>query len=46
MRVEYDQEADVLTLMVRPEPPVDAIKEPGGLVISYGDDREPVSVEF
>ena len=46
MRVEYDQESDVLTLVVRPEPPVDAIEEPGGLVISYGDDREPVSVEF
>ena len=30
----------------RTEPPVDAIEEPGGLVISYGDAREPVSVEF
>ena len=46
MRVEYDPDADVLTLVLRTEPPVDAIEEPGGLVISYGDDREPVSVEF
>lgn len=46
MRVEYDPDADVLTLVIRTRPPVDAIEEPGGLVISYGDDREPVSVEF
>jgi len=46
MRVEYDPDADVLTLVLRATPPVDAIEEPGGLVISYGDDREPVSVEF
>ena len=46
MRIEYDADADVLTLVLRAEPPVDAIEEPGGLVISYGGDREPVSVEF
>ena len=46
MRIEYDSEADVLTLVLRAVPPVDAIEEPGGLVISYGDDHEPVSVEF
>ncbi len=46
MRIEYDSDADVLTLVLRGGPPVDAIEEPGGLVISYGDDREPVSVEF
>jgi hypothetical protein len=33
-------------LVLRADPPVDAIEEPGGLVISYGDDHEPVSVEF
>jgi len=27
-------------------PPVDAIEEPGGVIISYGEDGEPVSVEF
>jgi uncharacterized protein YuzE len=46
MRIQYDPDADVRTLVIRPLPPVDAIEEPGGLVISYGDDREPVSVEF
>jgi len=46
MRVAYDADADVLTLVLRADPPVDAIEEPGGLVISYGDDHEPVSVEF
>jgi hypothetical protein len=27
-------------------PPVDAIEEPGGVIVSYGEDKEPVSVEF
>ena len=46
MRIEYHSDADVLTLVLRNQPPVDAIEEPGGIVISYGEDREPVSVEF
>jgi uncharacterized protein YuzE len=46
MRIQYDADADVLTLVLRSAPPVDAIEEPGGLVISYGDDNELVSVEF
>ena len=46
MRIEYDCDADVLTLILRNQPPVDAIEEQGGVVISYGEDREPVSVEF
>jgi hypothetical protein len=25
---------------------VDAIEEPGGVIVSYGEDGEPVSVEF
>ncbi|MBU1183176.1 MAG: DUF2283 domain-containing protein [Proteobacteria bacterium] len=28
------------------DPPVDAIEEPGGVIVSYGEDKEPVSVEF
>ena len=46
MRIQYDSEADVLLVVVRDVPPVDAIEEPGGVVISYGEDGEPVSVEF
>jgi len=46
MRIKYDPESDVLLLVLRDEPPVDAIEEPGGVIVSYGEDKEPVSVEF
>jgi uncharacterized protein YuzE len=46
MRVSYDPEADVLLFLVRDNPPVDAVEEPGGVIVSYGEDREPVSIEF
>jgi len=46
MQIRYDPEADVLLLVLRDGPPVDAIEEAGGVIVSYGEDREPVSVEF
>jgi uncharacterized protein YuzE len=46
MKRRYDQEADVLLLILRDDPPVDAIEEPGGVIVSYGEDGEPVCVEF
>lgn len=46
MRIRYDPEADVLLLVLRDGPPVNAIEEPGGAIVSYGEDGEPVSVEF
>jgi uncharacterized protein YuzE len=46
MRIKYDNEADVLIFILRDDPPVDAIEEPGGVIVSYGEDGEPVSVEF
>jgi len=46
MRINYDIEADILMLILRDDPPVDAIEEPGGVIVSYGEDKEPVSVEF
>jgi len=46
VKLRYDPEADVLTLVVRDNPPVDAIEETGGVVVSYGEDGQPVSVEF
>lgn len=46
MRIRYDPEADVLLFVLRDEPPVDAIEEQGGVIISYGEDGEAVSVEF
>lgn len=46
MRIKYDSEADILLLVLRDDSPVDAIEEPGGVIVSYGEDGEPVSVEF
>jgi uncharacterized protein YuzE len=46
MRIRYDAESDILLVMLREMPPVDAIEEPGGVIISYGADNEAVSVEF
>ena len=46
LRIKYDTEADVLLLILRDDPPVDAVEEPGGVIVSYGEDGEPVSVEF
>ena len=46
MLIRYDPEADILLLALRDDPPVDSIEEPGGVIVSYGEDGEPVSVEF
>jgi uncharacterized protein YuzE len=46
MHIRYEAEADVLLLLLRDAAPVDAIEEPGGVIVSYGDDGQPVSVEF
>jgi uncharacterized protein YuzE len=46
MRVKYDQDADILIFVMREEPPVNAVSEPGGVIVSYGENDEPVSIEF
>jgi len=46
MKIRYDSDADVLLFVLRDDPPVDAIEEPGGVIVSYGEDGEPVSVEL
>lgn len=46
MRIQYSPDADILTLILRETPPVDAIAEPGGVIVSYDEAGEPVSVEF
>jgi uncharacterized protein YuzE len=46
MRIRYDPEADILLFVLRELPPVDAVEEPRGVIISYGEDGEAVSVEF
>jgi len=32
MKIRYDSEADILLLIFREDPPVDAIEEPGGVL--------------
>jgi uncharacterized protein YuzE len=46
MKVNYDSEADVLIFLLSDNPPVDSVEESGGVIISYGIDGEPVTVEF
>jgi len=46
MRIKYDPDADILIFVLRDVSPVDAIEEPGGVIVSYGEDGNPVSVEF
>lgn len=46
MRMQYSADADILILILRETPPVNAISEPGGVIVSYDEAGEPVSVEF
>jgi uncharacterized protein YuzE len=46
MRIRSDSDADVLVVVVRAEAAMDSVEEPGGVVVSYGEDGRPVSVEF
>ena len=43
MQIRYDRVADVLLALLRDEPPVDAIEEAGGVIVSYGEDRRPAA---
>ena len=45
MKVKYDGEADILMFMLRDGFPVNAISEPGGVIVSYDENDEPVSIE-
>ncbi|MBC7822442.1 MAG: DUF2283 domain-containing protein [Candidatus Parcubacteria bacterium] len=46
MRMQYSADADILILILRETPPVNAISEPGGVIVSYDEAGEPVSIEF
>lgn len=46
MKIRYDPDADVLFFIIKEEPPVDAIEEKGGIIISYNEKGEVVSVEI
>jgi len=46
MNVKYDAEADILMFIFREAFPVNAISEPGGMIVSYDEHDEPISIEF
>ncbi len=46
MNIEYDAEADVLIFVMKDAPPCNALAEPGGVIVSYDENAEPVSIEF
>ncbi|NER34508.1 MAG: DUF2283 domain-containing protein [Oscillatoria sp. SIO1A7] len=46
MKVKYDAEADILMFTLRDGFPVNAISEPGGVIVSYDENDEPVSIEI
>lgn len=46
MNVKYDAEADILMFIFQDTPPVNAISEPGGMIISYDENEQPISIEF
>ncbi|MFQ4136662.1 DUF2283 domain-containing protein [Nodosilinea sp. PGN35] len=46
MNVKYDAEADVLIFIMKDVPPCNAIAEPGGVIVSYDENDDPISIEF
>ncbi|MCU0569514.1 MAG: DUF2283 domain-containing protein [Oculatellaceae cyanobacterium Prado106] len=46
MNVKYDTEADILIFILRDALPANAISEPGGVIVSYDESGEPISIEL
>jgi uncharacterized protein YuzE len=46
MNVKYDAEADILIFILRDTSPANAISEPGGVIVSYDETGEPISIEL
>ena len=46
MKVKYDAEADILIFILQDDLPYDAISEQGGVIVSYKEVQETVSIEF
>jgi len=46
MKVKYDAEADILIFILKDDFPYNAISEEGGVIVSYSQANEPVSIEF
>ncbi|MFM7600861.1 MAG: DUF2283 domain-containing protein [Pseudanabaena sp.] len=46
MKVKYDAEADILIFILKEDFPYNAISEQGGVIVSYNEADEPISIEF
>ncbi len=46
MNIQYDAEADVLIFIMKDVLPCNAIAEPGGVIVSYNENKDPVSIEL
>lgn len=46
MKVKYDAEADILIFILKDDFPYNAISEQGGVIVSYNESNEPISIEF
>jgi uncharacterized protein YuzE len=45
MKVHYDAESDILMIILRDQPPSNAIAQLGGIIVSYNANNEPISIE-
>lgn len=46
MKIKYNLDADVLMFVLKEGIPANALSEPGGVIVSYDDRDQPISLEF
>ncbi len=46
MKIKYDPDADVLMFILKQGIPANALSEPGGVIVSYDEQDEPITLEF
>lgn len=46
MKIKYDPDADVLMFVLKPGIPVNALSEQEGVIVSYNEQDEPITLEF
>lgn len=46
MKIKYDPNADVFMFVFKQGMPANALSEPGGVIVSYDEQNEPITLEF
>jgi len=46
MKIKYDHDVDVLMFVLKPGIPANTLSEPGGVIVSYDEQDEPITLEF